>query len=39
MSKLKEIYNKVIFYTASYGELLFWTVLIVFTLSLFFGRP
>jgi hypothetical protein len=37
MSKLKELYQKLVLYTVSYGELLFWSMMIVIAVALLIG--
>ncbi len=37
MNKLKELYQRLVLYTVSYGELLFWSMMIVVSGILLFG--
>ncbi len=37
MNKLKELYNKIVYYTVTYSELSLWSVLIVIIFVLMFG--
>ncbi len=37
MNKLKELYQRLVLYTVSYGELLFWSMMIIVSGILLFG--